>query len=101
MYPGTCAYTDSCVCVCCLAVSTPYKPEPLERKAPTGLTDFDSRYLGTVLGDALILGLSEVAQTRPWDPIEYLAQWLYKHSDNVKLQQQVRAWVRACVSRAS
>ena len=81
----------------CLAVSTPYKPEPLERKAPTGLTDFDSRYLGTVLGDALILGLSEVAQTRPWDPIEYLAQWLYKHSDNVKLQQQVRACV--CAAR--
>ena len=71
-------------------MSTVYQPQPLEQKAPDGLNDLDSKYLGMVLGDALIIGLSEVVQRRPWDPIEYLAQWLYQHDRNVRNKEQVR-----------
>lgn len=40
----------------------------------------DSRYLATVLGDALIKGLTQVAQRRPRDPIGYLATYLYQYA---------------------
>ncbi|XP_054706765.1 poly [ADP-ribose] polymerase tankyrase-2-like [Uloborus diversus] len=40
----------------------------------------DSRYLASVLGDALIKGLSQVAQRRPKDPIGYLATYLYQYA---------------------
>ena len=64
----------------------------MERKAPEGLEDLDSKYLGMVLGDALIIGLSEVVQCRPWDPIEHLAQWLYQHDRNLRNKEQVRKY---------
>lgn len=40
----------------------------------------DSRYLASVLGDALIKGLTQVAQRRPRDPIGYLATYLYQYA---------------------
>lgn len=40
----------------------------------------DSRYLASVLGDALIKGLTQVAQRRPKDPIGYLATYLYQYA---------------------
>ncbi|XP_035230763.1 LOW QUALITY PROTEIN: uncharacterized protein LOC118202692, partial [Stegodyphus dumicola] len=40
----------------------------------------DSRYLATVLGDALIKGLTQVAARRPRDPIGYLATYLYQYA---------------------
>ncbi|GFY41036.1 uncharacterized protein TNIN_10161 [Trichonephila inaurata madagascariensis] len=40
----------------------------------------DSRYLASVLGDALIRGLTQVAQRRPRDPIGYLATYLYQYA---------------------
>lgn len=38
----------------------------------------DSEYLKKHVGDALMLGMSEVVQKRPVDPVEYLAFWLRK-----------------------
>lgn len=43
----------------------------------------DAEYIARVLGTALKQALSEVVEKRPWDPIEYLAQWLYKHKQNL------------------
>ncbi|GBM02827.1 hypothetical protein AVEN_52010-1 [Araneus ventricosus] len=40
----------------------------------------DSRYLASVLGDALIRGLTQVAHRRPRDPIGYLATYLYQYA---------------------
>ena len=36
-------------------------------------------------------------QRRPWDPIEYLAQWLYQHDRNVRNKEQVRPVTELCV----
>ncbi|GFT05903.1 uncharacterized protein TNCV_3926541 [Trichonephila clavipes] len=40
----------------------------------------DSRYLASVLGDALLRGLTQVAQRRPRDPIGHLATYLYQYA---------------------
>ena len=50
---------------------------------------FDNQYLMKVLGEVLAEGLSIVVQTRPADPIEYLAQLLHKHAQNVASQKLV------------
>ncbi|KAK2169909.1 hypothetical protein LSH36_6g14005 [Paralvinella palmiformis] len=48
----------------------------------------DSDYLKTHLGKCLSDCLTEVSEKRPLDPIEYIAQWLYKHIDNIKNEKQ-------------
>ncbi len=53
----------------------------------------DSQYLAKVLGHALQMALVEICQVRPYDPIQYLALWLKKHSLNVQHQQEVRPWI--------
>lgn len=45
-------------------------------------TTVDGRYVAEHLGTALTLALAEIAECRPWDPIEYLGQWLYKYREN-------------------
>ncbi len=49
----------------------------------------DSEYLQNHLGGCLVDCLTELSEKRPLDPIEYMAQWLYKHLENVKARQQV------------
>lgn len=44
----------------------------------------DSAYLKEHVGKALALGLAEVCQKKPADPIEYLSKWLRKHVENLK-----------------
>ncbi|XP_031218314.1 DPY30 domain-containing protein 1 [Mastomys coucha] len=50
----------------------------------------ESRYLQKCLGTCLTQGLTEVARVRPLDPIEYLALWIYKHKENVNMDQMRR-----------
>ncbi len=41
-----------------------------------------SEYLQQVLGDVLAKALSSVARERPHDPVQYVAEYLYKVSGN-------------------
>lgn len=49
----------------------------------------DSEYLKRHVGAALSLGLSEVCQKKPADPIDYLANWLRKFVQNEENKRQV------------
>lgn len=49
----------------------------------------DTAYLKKNLGDSLSKCLSEVSEKRPRDPIEYIAQWLYKYVENQNHAAQV------------
>ena len=52
-------------------------------------TTVDGRYVAEHLGYALTLALSEISERRPWDPIEYLAHWLYKYQENANHNKRV------------
>lgn len=49
----------------------------------------DSEYLKRHVGAALSLGLSEVCQKKPADPIDYLANWLRKFVQNEENKRQL------------
>ncbi len=53
-----------------------------------------SEYLQQVLGDVLAKALSSVARERPQDPVQYVAEYLYKVSGNAW-----RTRVRVCSAR--
>ena len=53
------------------------------------LAKMEADYLKRTVGTSLAEGLAEVAANRPSDPIDYLAQWLLKHKQNILRQQQV------------
>ncbi|XP_048754056.2 uncharacterized protein LOC125665462 [Ostrea edulis] len=60
-------------------------------------TTVDGRYVAEHLGTALTLALAEIAECRPWDPIEYLGQWLYKYRENrnhIDQQEKLMAEIR-------
>uniref|UniRef100_A0A8C5KT62 DPY30 domain-containing protein 1 n=1 Tax=Jaculus jaculus TaxID=51337 RepID=A0A8C5KT62_JACJA len=48
----------------------------------------ESTYLRGCLGTCLTQGLAEVARTRPVDPVEYLALWIYKYKENEIIEKQ-------------
>ena len=50
----------------------------------------DTEYLKAQLGPCLTACLCEVSEKRPMDPIEYMAQWLYKYLENIKEKERVR-----------
>lgn len=50
----------------------------------------DTEYLRAHLGVCLTECLAEVCEKRPKDPIEFIAQWLYKYLDNVNYAKEVQ-----------
>nr|KAG5709420.1 hypothetical protein BaRGS_029269 [Batillaria attramentaria] len=59
-----------------------YVPEVKRERVPPPTT-VDGKYVAEHLGTALTLALAEIAERRPWDPIEYLGHWLYKYRKNL------------------
>ncbi|XP_050418573.2 FK506-binding protein 5 [Patella vulgata] len=58
----------------------------------------DGRYIARHLGTALTSALAEIAECRPWDPIEYLGHWLIKYRKNLdynKSQEDIMKDVRS------
>ncbi|XP_046352394.1 DPY30 domain-containing protein 1-like [Haliotis rufescens] len=48
----------------------------------------EAAYLKKHVGDCLVTCLTEVAEKRPADPIEYIAHWLYKQIENERLHKK-------------
>lgn len=59
------------------------RPDPLAGQMAGAPTTPDAKYCAEVLGAALKYGLAEIAERRPRDPIEYLAQFLYNYRKNI------------------
>ena len=57
-------------------------------------TTIDGKYVADHLGNALTLALSDISERRPWDPIEYLANWLYKYQANVDYNKHVSTLIQ-------
>jgi hypothetical protein len=52
---------------------------PKELRQFPAIWSEEGKYLASVLGDALVKGLTQVSQERPDDPVEYLANYLKKY----------------------
>lgn len=64
-------------------------PDMYEKKNVPPPSTLDGKYIAQHLGSALTMALAEIAEKRPWDPVEYLAQWLIKHKGNLDYVQRV------------
>lgn len=58
-------------------------------RLPSKPTYNDAEYIKFQLGPILKKCLADVVEKRPLDPIEYIAQWLYKHSENEEYKRKV------------
>ncbi|XP_064648480.1 poly [ADP-ribose] polymerase tankyrase-like [Lineus longissimus] len=67
----------------------PIIPEVPIKDVPPPST-IDGKYLAQNVGAALEEALAEICQKRPHDPVEYLAQYLYKYDNNMKYAKEVR-----------
>jgi len=67
-----------------------YIPSHLSEQRAPPPTSVDGKYVAQHLGTALTLALAEIVEKRPWDPIEYLGQWLYKYQKNLDEVAKVR-----------
>ncbi|XP_048842621.1 DPY30 domain containing 2 isoform X1 [Brienomyrus brachyistius] len=54
----------------------------------------DTEYLKNSIGKCLVEGLAEVVEQRPMDPIEFLAQWIYKYRENRDYERERKAYQR-------
>ena len=52
-------------------------------------TTVDGKYVAEHMGTALTLALAEIAERRPADPVEYLANWLYKYQETMDYNKKV------------
>lgn len=52
-------------------------------------SSMESAYIHRHLGEILAKCLAEVMEKRPKDPIEYMAQWIYKYRENELRNKQV------------
>ena len=59
-----------------------------------GLTSLDNVYLAKVVGVPLTRCLKECVEQRPRDPIEWIAQWLYKYADSSKYFHERAAFTK-------
>ena len=67
-----------------------YIPSRLDYPRAPPPSTVDGKYVAQHLGTALTLALAEIAEKRPWDPIEYLGQWLHKYRKNLDEVAEVR-----------
>ena len=60
----------------------------------------ESQYVKKHLGKILPACIAEICEKRPLDPIEYMAQWIYKHRENELHQKKVSVlwWIPSWVN---
>lgn len=78
--------------------SVPDEPE-VAPPPPTGssfpaIWSEEGKYLATVLGDALVKGLTQVSSDRPDDPVEYLANFLKSYKNGEILASSIPSEVQ-------
>ena len=67
------------------------KDDPHTNKNAEYPTSPDAKYCAQVLGPILAAAMAEIAEVRPKDPIEYLAQYLYKQDMDSHRKAEVGA----------
>lgn len=49
----------------------------------------DVDYLKNSIGRCLVDGLTEVAELRPVDPVNFLAHWIYRYKEKLNEEEKV------------
>ncbi len=63
--------------------------EPQTKSIFPAIWSEEGKYLATVLGDALVQGLTKVSEERPPDPVEYLANFLKQYKNGEVLASNI------------